>query len=52
MWAAGCIIAEMFQGKPLFPGRSDIEQLTLVHSALGTPTAATWPVRVSGLECI
>ncbi|TPX50453.1 hypothetical protein SeMB42_g02243 [Synchytrium endobioticum] len=43
IWAAGCIIAELIQGNPLFPGRSDIEQLALVHSALGTPTTTTWP---------
>ena len=27
LWAAGCIIAELFAFCPIFPGQSDIEQL-------------------------
>lgn len=27
VWSAGAIIAEMFLGKPLFPGDSEIDQL-------------------------
>ncbi|TPX35358.1 hypothetical protein SmJEL517_g02206 [Synchytrium microbalum] len=34
MWAAGCIMAEMIRGTPLFPGRSDIEQLMLELATL------------------
>ncbi len=25
IWSIGCFVAEIFIGKPLFPGRSDIE---------------------------
>lgn len=37
MWSFGCIVAELFQKKPLFAGASDIEQLGIVTSALGEP---------------
>jgi serine/threonine protein kinase len=44
MWAAGLIIAELFNGKPLLPGSSDIEQLARVMAARGTPleTCPPW----------
>ena len=37
MWSFGCIVAELYQRKPLFAGASDIEQLGIVTSALGEP---------------
>ena len=37
MWSVGCIIGELLQKWPLFKGESDIEQLCLVVTALGTP---------------
>ncbi|KAI3652400.1 hypothetical protein MP228_002725 [Amoeboaphelidium protococcarum] len=46
MWSAGCVIAEMFNSKPLFPGQSDINQIIIVFSMLGTPTDENWPSRV------
>lgn len=27
IWACGCIIAEMFLKKPIFPGTSEVDQL-------------------------
>ena len=44
MWAVGCILAEMLVRCPYFPGDSDIEQLTKIFTALGTPDETTWPV--------
>ncbi|KAF5101882.1 hypothetical protein DV451_002067 [Geotrichum candidum] len=38
MWSAGCILAEMLSGKPLFPGKDYHNQLTLILDVLGTPT--------------
>ncbi|XP_041998320.1 cyclin-dependent kinase G1-like [Salvia splendens] len=35
MWSVGCIMAELVLRKVLFPGKSEIEQLTLIHSSLG-----------------
>ena len=42
MWSVGCFIAEMFIGKPLFPGRSDLEQLPCIFERLGVPTEEHW----------
>lgn len=43
LWAAGCVLAEMLRGVPLFPGTTDIEQLALVVRVLGTPDPEQWP---------
>lgn len=42
-WSIGCIFAEMATGMPLFPGRSDIDQLFKIFQRRGTPTAEMWP---------
>ena len=36
-------MAEMFTGKPLFPGKSNDDQLLCIFELLGTPTEETWP---------
>jgi len=38
MWAVGCILAEMFVGKPLLPGSSTMNQLEKVLEVTGVPT--------------
>lgn len=44
MWGAGCILVEMLQGAPAFPGLSDVhEQLRKIFSVLGFPSEETWP---------
>lgn len=30
MWSAGCIFAELILRKPLFPGKTELEQLDLI----------------------
>lgn len=42
IWSAGCILAELILGKPLFCGKTDMEQLQLIFEMLGTPTPETW----------
>jgi len=39
MWALGCIIAEMFIGKPLLPGTSTMNQLEKIIEVTGHPSA-------------
>jgi len=49
MWSVGCIFAEMvMQGRPLFPGDSEIDQIFKIFRILGTPNEQVWP-GVSGL---
>ncbi|KAJ3050084.1 negative regulator of the PHO system, partial [Rhizophlyctis rosea] len=48
MWSAGCIMAEMYSGKPLFPGKNNDDQLQKIFKLLGTPSEQSWP-RVSEL---
>ncbi|CDK26684.1 unnamed protein product [Kuraishia capsulata CBS 1993] len=43
MWSAGCILAEMFTGKPLFPGANNEDQLLKIFTLMGTPNERTWP---------
>ncbi|GMM31153.1 serine/threonine protein kinase [Martiniozyma asiatica (nom. inval.)] len=38
VWSAGCVIAEMCLGQPLFPGQSGIDQLVEIIKLLGTPS--------------
>lgn len=37
IWAAGCIIAELFVGKPLFPANNDTDLLFMIIETLGNP---------------
>uniref|UniRef100_A0A665V6I0 mitogen-activated protein kinase n=1 Tax=Echeneis naucrates TaxID=173247 RepID=A0A665V6I0_ECHNA len=38
IWSAGCIMAEMLQGKPLFKGSDHLDQLTEIMKITGTPS--------------
>ena len=42
MWAVGCIFAELMLRVPFVAGSSDMEQLTTIFKALGTPTETEW----------
>lgn len=35
MWAIGCIMGELTDGQPLFPGESEIDQLYVIQKVLG-----------------
>ena len=43
IWSLGCIFAELWHGKPLLPGKTDAEQISLMFKTLGAPTEASWP---------
>ena len=40
MWATGCILGEMFSGKPMFPGTSTMNQLEKIIKVVGRPSPA------------
>lgn len=42
VWATGCIMAELYTRRPLFPGTSEIDQIYKVCSVLGTPSSQDW----------
>lgn len=35
MWSVGCILGELSDGQPLFPGESEIDQLFTIQKVLG-----------------
>lgn len=43
MWGVGCILAEMFLKRPLFPGEDDFSQLEVISKLCGTPSSETIP---------
>lgn len=38
VWSAGCVLAELLLGSPIFPGSSGVDQLVEIIKILGTPT--------------
>ena len=43
IWSCGCIYAELFLRKPLFPGQYEMDQLSTIFSIIGTPSEEEWP---------
>lgn len=43
IWSAGCIMAEMYTGRPLFPGTTNEDQLQKIFRIMGTPSERSWP---------
>lgn len=39
MWAIGCIMGELTDGQPLYPGESEIDQLYVIQKVMGPLTA-------------
>eukprot|EP00816_Leptocylindrus_hargravesii_P002479 CAMPEP_0196805396 /NCGR_PEP_ID=MMETSP1362-20130617/5158_1 /TAXON_ID=163516 /ORGANISM="Leptocylindrus danicus, Strain CCMP1856" /LENGTH=661 /DNA_ID=CAMNT_0042178287 /DNA_START=119 /DNA_END=2101 /DNA_ORIENTATION=+ len=42
MWSAGCILAELILGRPILPGKSEMEQLKLIFELIGSPETNQW----------
>ncbi|XP_058219654.1 probable serine/threonine-protein kinase At1g54610 [Rhododendron vialii] len=42
LWSAGCVMAEMFTGRPIMPGRTEVEQLHRIFKLCGTPSDDYW----------
>ena len=43
IWSCGCIFAELFLRKPLFPGGYEMDQLSKIFDVIGTPGEEEWP---------
>ncbi|KAN0076007.1 Protein kinase-like domain containing protein [Elaphomyces granulatus] len=43
MWGVGCVFGEMFKGKPILAGSSDLNQAQLIFTLVGTPTEENMP---------
>ncbi|GJN31467.1 hypothetical protein PR202_gb19867 [Eleusine coracana subsp. coracana] len=42
LWSAGCILAELLAGRPIMPGRTEVEQLHKIFKLCGSPTEEYW----------
>ena len=43
IFALGCIMAELYTFRPLFPGASELDQLEKITRILGRPNHDDWP---------
>lgn len=42
VWSMGCLMYELFSGRPLFRGKSDADQMDLIFKLCGTPSLKEW----------
>lgn len=42
LWSVGCVFAEIFHGKPILAGRTEIEQLHKIFKLCGSPPEEYW----------
>lgn len=43
MWGAGCVFAEMFEGRPILEGKSDLNQAQIIFELVGSPNDNNMP---------
>ncbi len=43
IWSLGCLLYELYTGKVLFAGTSDIEVICKLFTIIGTPKENEWP---------
>ncbi|XP_041817115.1 serine/threonine-protein kinase MAK isoform X8 [Chelmon rostratus] len=43
LWAVGCIMAELYTLRPLFPGNSEVDEIFKICQVLGTVKKTDWP---------
>lgn len=43
MWGVGCVFGEMFKGKPILAGNSDLNQAQMIFDLVGSPTEENMP---------
>ncbi|PWZ37039.1 putative serine/threonine-protein kinase [Zea mays] len=42
LWSVGCVFPEMYRGKPILQGRTEVEQLHKIFKLCGSPTDDYW----------
>ena len=42
VWSIGCILGELLLMEPLFPGKSETDELNKIFKLLGTPSEKSW----------
>ncbi|XP_047978463.1 cyclin-dependent kinase C-2 C-like [Salvia hispanica] len=42
LWSVGCVFAELFMGRPILKGRTEVEQLHKIFRLCGTPPEEYW----------
>ncbi|OMO96199.1 hypothetical protein CCACVL1_05046 [Corchorus capsularis] len=42
LWSAGCILGELYAGKPILPGKTEVEQLHKIFKLCGSPSEEYW----------
>ncbi|CAN4104968.1 unnamed protein product [Withania somnifera] len=42
LWSTGCILGELYVGKPIMPGRTEVEQLHKIFKLCGSPSENYW----------
>ncbi|KAJ9170946.1 hypothetical protein P3X46_019006 [Hevea brasiliensis] len=42
LWSTGCILGELYAGKPILPGRTEVEQLHKIFKLCGSPSEDYW----------
>ncbi|PON49673.1 Serine/threonine protein kinase [Parasponia andersonii] len=42
LWSTGCILGELYAGKPILPGKTEVEQLHKIFKLCGSPSEDYW----------
>ncbi|CAI8592596.1 unnamed protein product [Vicia faba] len=42
MWSTGCILGELYYGRPILPGKTEVEQLHRIFKLCGSPSVDYW----------
>ncbi|WVZ02564.1 hypothetical protein V8G54_023370 [Vigna mungo] len=42
LWSTGCILGELYTGRPILPGKTEVEQLHRIFKLCGSPSDEYW----------
>ncbi|KAF4382728.1 probable serine/threonine-protein kinase At1g54610 [Cannabis sativa] len=42
LWSTGCILGELYSGRPILPGKTEVEQLHKIFKLCGSPSEEYW----------